>query len=71
MDLAAAEYRDRDPLPADLASAFNLEDELKALLATTPLPTRRPNSRSLPLFRPNPAPKPRAETTWHGNSTIW
>ena len=32
MDEAAAEYRDRSAVPADLASAFNLEDELNALL---------------------------------------
>ena len=32
MDEAAAEYRDRSQVPADLASAFNLEEELNALL---------------------------------------
>ena len=32
MDIAAAEYRERGNAPTDLASAFSLEDELKALL---------------------------------------
>ena len=51
MDVAAAEYREREPLPADLASAFNLEDELKALLgdyAASNAPAEEPAAAAVP-----------------------
>ncbi|MBU0582406.1 MAG: SPOR domain-containing protein [Alphaproteobacteria bacterium] len=66
MDLAAAEYRDRDPLPADLASAFNLEDELKALLgdyAASNAPVEQPVAASVPA-------EPRAEAQG-GDDLAW